>query len=252
MAMEAHMDGPDDVLETPAPAPAATRSKRPRTPAVRSPVDVPYALWLATVATALMGAISVVMALILYLIDNALSFSGEGTLFGSESYIRMLELSAIFAALAILAHLLRLRLEAMRTATVVVPLPNRIAVQPPSGDLVSQFEISCKISIALDHDGPANALISKQDVLKEVLENAFLVAVTDPDIRFSKDKMAQTLKVAAVHVLGKGIAYIEISEIRQRRLPPQHHQPQHHQPPAPRPAEPIENVVEDEMDAQAG
>ena len=213
-----------------------------------SPVDVPYALWLACVATSLMSAISVTLTLVLYLLDNALSFSGQGTLFGQDNYFRILELSAIFAAIAIVTHFLRLRLEAMRKATVVVPLPFRLTVQP-SGDLVSRFEVSCKVAIALDHDGPAAALIAKQGVLKEVLENAFLVAVTDPVIRFSKQKMEQTLKVAAVHVLGDGVAFMEITDMRHRRVPAERPKPQPIQDTA---AEEFDQADVDTVQAQAG
>lgn len=209
-------DGPAPIVRIPAPS-----APKPAPRAGRGEiVDVPYTLWLVTMATALMGALSLVLALVIYLIDNALALSGGAPIFIPGDYRSVLELSVIFALLAVAAHFMRIRLEAARRAAIVIPLPFRIAVEPPIGDLRSRFEASCNVSIALDSDGPIKALTSKPDVLKRALENAFIVAVTDPVIRFSKQKMEQTLKVAAVSVLGEGVAYIDMSDVRQRRLPP--------------------------------
>jgi|GEM_PF-745082 len=214
--MLADDEGPAPIVRVPAPsAPKAA----PRA-ASGEVVDVTYTLWLATMATALMGALSLTLALVVYLIDNALAFSGGAPIFTSQNYRSMLELSVIFALLAIGAHFLRVRLEVMRKAAIIIPLPFRIAVEPPIGDLRSRFEASCSVSLALDDEKPIPALTSKPDVLKTALEKAFVVAVSDPVIRFSKQKMEQTLKVAAVSVLGQGVSYIEMNDVRQRRLPP--------------------------------
>lgn len=209
-------DGPAPIVRLPAPS-----VPRPSVKAAASGqvVDLDYTLWLATTATSLMGALCLTLALVLYLIDSAISLSGGASIFTFDNYRSMLELSAIFALLAVGAHMLRLRLEAMRRATIVIPLPFRIVIEPPIADTKSRFECSCKVSLALDHDGPVGALTSKPDVLKRALETAFIVAVTDPVIRFSKQKMEQTLKTAASSVLGPGVSYIEMSEVRQRRLP---------------------------------
>lgn len=210
-------DGPAPIVRVP---PPSVPKAAPRASARGELVDVPYMLWLVTTATALMGALSLTLALVIYLIDNALAFSGGAPMFKPGDYRSVLELSVIFALLAIAAHFLRVRLEAARQVAIVIPLPFRIAVEPPIGDLRSRFEASCNISIALDNEGPIPILTSQPVVLKRALENAFIVAVTDPVIRFSKQKMEQTLKVAAVSVLGAGVSYIEMSEVRQRRLPP--------------------------------
>jgi hypothetical protein len=61
-------------------------------------------------------------------------------------------------------------------------------------------------------------LKQRPDALRSYLENAFAVAVTDPVIRYSKAKMEQTLKIAALHVLGEGVSGVILSEIRQRRV----------------------------------
>lgn len=192
--------------------------KKPVAQAVGQVIDVPYALWLATLASALMATIALAVVGAVYLLDAALTIEGGMPLFGSDTYVRVLELSSMFAAVAVVAHLLRLRLEAIRRASILVPLPYRIVVNPPGGDTFSKFECSCAVTLALDHEQPLIELKSKKDVLQEFLQNAFLVAVTDPVIRFSKQKMEQTLKIAAVHVLGPGVSGVLISEVRQRRV----------------------------------
>lgn len=184
-----------------------------------SMVDVPYTLWLATVATALMSVICLGLNLGGYLLDAVFSFQGAAPLMTHDTHIKMFELTAIFAVIAIVAHLLRLRLEAMRTAAILVPLPFRTIALPPASDLKSRFECSCRITLALDNEQPLVALQSRRETLKLALNNAFVVAITDPDIRFSRAKMEQTLKVAVHHVLGDGVAGVQIAEIRQRRLP---------------------------------
>ena len=215
----------DMLLDDEAPAPIvrvpAPRLPKPiEAPALGQVVDLPYTLWLLTVATALMAALSLILTLTIYMLDNALTLSGGAAIFVPGDYRSVLELSVIFALLSIAAHFLRMRLEAVRRAAIVIPLPFRIAIEPPMGDLTSRFEASCNVAIAFDREEPIRVLSSQPDVLKRALENAFIIAVTDPVIRFSKQKMEQTLKSAAVSVLGQGVAFLEMSEVRQRRLPP--------------------------------
>jgi hypothetical protein len=209
-------EGPAPIVRVPAP-----RMPKPvAPPPLGQIVDVPYTLWLVTVATALMAALALVLTLTIYMLDNALTLSGGAPIFAPGDYRNVLELSVIFALLSIAAHFLRLRLEASRKAAVIIPLPFRIAIEPPMGDLTSRFEASCNVAIAFDREEPIRVLTSQPDVLKRALENAFIIAVTDPVIRFSKQKMEQTLKMAAVGVLGQGVAFLDMSEVRQRRLPP--------------------------------
>jgi len=182
-------------------------------------IDVPYALWLATLAGALMATIALTVVVAIYLLDTTLSLSGNPPIFGPDTYFRVFELVALFAAVAVVTHFLRLRLEAIRRASILVPLPRRVVACPPGGDTFSKFECSCQVTLALDHERPLVELKLKSDILQSFLENAFTVAVTDPVIRFSKLKMEQPLKIAAIHVLGAGVSGEIISEIRQRRIP---------------------------------
>ncbi len=184
-------------------------------------IDLAYTLWLATVACALMSTISLSIVIALYLVDTTLGLGGDAPLFGPDTYLRVFELAALFGAGAVVAHFLRLRLEAIRRASIMVALPYRIVVNPPNGDTVSKFECSCQVTLALDHERPLAELKLKSDVLKTFLENAFVVAVSDPVIRFSKQKMEQMLRMAALHVLGEGVSAVIISEVRQRRVPTQ-------------------------------
>jgi hypothetical protein len=209
-------EGPAPVVRVPAP-----RMPKPAAaPTMGQIVDVPYTLWLVTLATALMAALSLILTLTIYMLDNVLTLSGGAPIFVPGDYRNVLELSVIFSLLSIAAHFLRLRLEASRRAAVIIPLPFRIAIEPPMGDLTSRFEASCNVSIAFDKEDPIRVLTSQPDVLKRALENAFVIAVSDPVIRFSKQKMEQTMKTAAVSVLGPGVAFLEMSNVRQRRLPP--------------------------------
>src|SRR3546814_11924099 len=112
-------------------------------------------------------------------------------------YFRMFELAALFAAVAVVTHFLRLRLEAIRQASILVPLPNRVVVCPPTGDLVSKFECSCQVTLAPEHDRPLAELRLTADILQSFLEKAFAVAVSDPVLRFSEQTMETTLTVAA-------------------------------------------------------
>ncbi len=184
-------------------------------------VDIPYLLWLATVACALMATIATTVVGAIYVLDTVLLFNGQAPVFGYSTYIRVLELGVLFGAGAAVAHFLRLRLEAIRRASILVPLPYVIVTCPPGGDTFSRFECSCKVTLALDTDRPLVNLKLHPDMLKSYLENAFAVAVTDPVIRYSKAKMEQTLKMAAHHVLGDGVSGVIMSEIRQRRVPTQ-------------------------------
>lgn len=202
-----------------------TRSSKKEAPGAASElvpgqiIDVPYALWLATLAGALMATIALTVVVAIYLLDTAMSLSGSAPAFGPETYFRVFELVALFGAVAVVTHFLRLRLEAIRRASIMVPLPNRVVASPPGGDTFSKFECSCQVTLALDHERPLAELKLKSDMLQTYLENAFAVAVTDPVIRYSKVKMEQTLKIAALHVLGEGVSGVIISEVRQRRVP---------------------------------
>ncbi|GHD50564.1 hypothetical protein GCM10017083_23930 [Thalassobaculum fulvum] len=190
-----------------------------RAPMAEQVIDVPYSLWLATLACALMATIALAVVVGIYLLDAALVLTEQVPVFGPTTYFRVFELGALFAVGAIVAHLLRLRLEALRRASILVPLPYSIVTTPPGGDTFSTFECSCKVTLALDHERPLVHLKERPEALRSFLENAFAVAVTDPVIRYSKAKMEQTLKIAAHHVLGEGVSGVILSEVRQRRVP---------------------------------
>lgn len=185
-------------------------------------IDVPYALWLATLAGALMATVALTAVVAIYLLDTTFTLTGGAPIFGPDTYFRVFELIALFGAVAVVTHFLRLRLEAIRRASILVPLPRRVIACPPGGDTFSKFECSCQVTLALDHERPLVELKQKGDILQSFLENAFTVAVTDPVIRFSKLKIEQTLRIAALHVLGDGVSGVIISEVRQRRVPSRH------------------------------
>jgi len=189
-----------------------------REPALEPVIDVPYSLWLATLACALMATIALAVVVGVYLLDTAMVLSEQVPIFGGTTYLRVLELGAMFVVGAVVTHLLRLRLEALRRASILVPLPYSIVTTPPGGDTFSTFECTCKVTLALDHERPLIQLKQRPEALRSYLENAFAVAVTDPVIRYSKAKMEQTLRIAALHVLGEGVSGVILSEVRQRRV----------------------------------
>lgn len=191
------------------------------TPTVGQVIDIPYLLWLATIACALMATIALTVVGAIYLLDTVLLFNTQAQIFGYSTYIRVLELGVLFGVGAVVAHMMRLRLEAIRQASIMVALPYPIVTSPPGTDTLSRFECSCKVTLALDTEQPLTKLKQNPEMLKTYLENAFAVAVTDPVIRYSKVKMEHTLKIAAHYVLGDGVSGVIMSEIRQRRIPTQ-------------------------------
>ena len=182
-------------------------------------IDVNYTLWLATMASALMAIACLIANGAVYLIDVLAFFKGSGAGLGGSLHFRLFELTALFSVGALAAHFLRIRMDAMRKAAYMVPLPTRIVANPPGGDAMSKFECSCQVTLAIDRPEPLEVLKLRLDILNSALSNAFVVAITDPVIRFSKAKMEQTLKVAALHVLGQGVSGVVISDIKQRRVP---------------------------------
>lgn len=183
-------------------------------------IDMDYMLWLATMALVMLALICLLANGTMYMMDVIFSMSGRGVSApGSDIHTRLFELTALFSIGAGIAHFLRLRMVAMRSAAFHVPLPFRIVANPPGGDAMSKFECSCKVTLALDTQDAVAGIKLKMDLLSKTLDNAFVVAVTDPVLRFSKAKMEQTLKVGAHHVLGDGVSGVIISDIKQRRVP---------------------------------
>src|SRR3546814_14679086 len=67
----------------------SAKGEAPATAPVVSPghaVDVPYTLWLATVAGALMATVALAIVVALYLLDATLSLTGGAPAFGSDLY----------------------------------------------------------------------------------------------------------------------------------------------------------------------
>lgn len=215
---------PESETATGEPKPAAARATAAPDAAAVSPtrrqtVDVDYTLWLATLATALMAVICLIANGVLYIADMMQVFAGGAGGTSGATHIRLFELTALFSVAAGIAHFLRLRLQAMRRAALLVPLPFRVVANPPGGDLMSKFECSCAVTLHLEAPEPLENLKLKREALNQALDNAFVVAVTDPVIRYSKAKMEQTLRVAAHHVLGAGVSGVTITDIKQRRVP---------------------------------
>lgn len=221
----------DGQTEGSTPAASASGDLNPSKPAPVKPVfevqrqevgqlvDINYALWLATVASSLMAIACLIANGAVYLIDVLAFFKGNGAGLGGPLHFRLFELTALFSVGALAAHFLRIRMDAMKKAAYMVALPTRIVANPPGGDAMSKFECSCQVTLAIDKPEPLQVLKLRLDLLNSALSNAFVVAVTDPVIRFSKAKMEQTLKVAALHVLGDGVSGVVISDIKQRRVP---------------------------------
>jgi hypothetical protein len=218
------LESEDLTLPKKASAKGATSSARPAQPPQPSGggqiIDMDYMLWLATMALVMLALICLLANGTMYLMDVVFSMSGRGVSTpGSDIHTRLFELTALFSVGAGIAHFLRLRMVAMRSAAYHVPLPFRIVANPPGGDPMSKFECSCKVTLALDSEDAVAGIKLKTDMLSKTLDNAFMVAVTDPVIRFSKAKMEQTLKVGAHHILGDGVSGVIISDIKQRRIP---------------------------------
>src|SRR3546814_17086230 len=79
----------------------SAKGEAPATAPVVSPghaVDVPYTLWLATVAGALMATVALEHVVAIYLLDATLALTGGAPAVGSGMYFWLLGLAAMFAA----------------------------------------------------------------------------------------------------------------------------------------------------------
>lgn len=180
--------------------------------------DFTYFLWLATVATAILASVSMLMALGLFLL-NYLSELIFGTfLVGGANYMGLMRVTGVFAGMSMLAHLLRLRMMAVANSTQAIPFPDQIVASPNTGDIaIDKFECLGKVIINVYDTEVADLILANRPRIKEELSSALSLAVSDPVVRYSKEKIEHTLRMGLGNLLPlKSISSVTLIELRHR------------------------------------
>lgn len=181
-------------------------------------LDFTYFLWLATVATAILASVSMLMALGLFML-NYLSDLVFGTLLvGGANYLGIMRVTGVFAGMSMLTHLLRLRMLAVANSTQAIPFPDEIVASPNTGDpRVDKFECLGRVQIYVYDTEVADLILANRPRIKEALSSALSIAVSDPVVRYSKEKIEHTLRMGLGELLPlKSISGVSLSELRHR------------------------------------
>ena len=189
-----------------------------RLPALK--LDLDYALWLFTVAATLISATSLLGALVIYIIEQIRFLNGLGLAFHGHNYLKMLEIAALFGFAAAGLHFLRIHLN-IEPEGFEVEIPSPIIADLPGTQENWRFECVSEMSLLVSDEAPVIAMRRAPEKLTEDLSAAFLQIISDPEIRFSREKMEDTLTIVAQHRLGPGVKRVHMTSIRQRRMPVQ-------------------------------
>ncbi|UUX49561.1 hypothetical protein NUH88_19445 [Nisaea acidiphila] len=220
---------PDDACADPAPqtaasaisASAAKSAAAAREDKGHAPVegiDFTYFLWLATVATAILASVSLLLALAIYVINFIFGLIWDSPLFAGANYIGIMRVTGFFAVMSVVAHALRLRMIALAKATQAIPFPDEIVAAPNTGDpSIDKFECVGRVHIHVYENEVADLILANRSRIQQALAAALVIAISDPVVRYSKDKIEHTLRMGLGSLLPlKSISQVTLSELRHR------------------------------------
>jgi hypothetical protein len=120
--------------------------------------------------------------------------------------------------MSVLAHVLRLRMVAIANAAQALPFPDEIVAAPNTGDpSVDKFECVGRVYIHVYENEIADLILANRPRVKQALSSALVIAISDPVVRYSKDKIEHTLRMGLGGLLPlKSVANVTLSELRHR------------------------------------
>ncbi|WP_420405541.1 hypothetical protein [Nisaea sp.] len=215
----------DDQKPAAKPAEAATTAA-PSKAAAESPaatlrfegVDFTYFLWLATVATAILSSVSMLLALGIYLLNFASELAWDTPIFAAANYMGIMRVTGVFAGMSVIAHVLRLRMVAIANATQALPFPDEIIATPSTGDpTIDKFECVGRVHIHVYEDEVVDLILANRPKIQQALSSALVIAISDPVVRYSKDKIEHTLRMGLGSLLPlKCVSHVTVTELRHR------------------------------------
>jgi len=184
-------------------------------------VDFTYFLWLATVATAVLSSVSMILALVIYVVNFASDLAFGAPIFAAPNYMGIMRVTAVFAGMAVVAHVLRLRMVAIANATQALPFPDEIVAAPNTGDpTIDKFECVGRVYIHVYENEMVDLILANRPRIKQALASALAIAISDPVVRYSKEKIEHTLRMGLGELLPlKSVSNVTLSELRHRPRP---------------------------------
>tara|TARA_R110002012_G_scaffold141637_6_gene299435 strand:+ start:745 stop:1332 length:588 start_codon:yes stop_codon:yes gene_type:complete len=181
-------------------------------------IDFSYFLWLATVATAILASVSMLMAGGLFLLNYVCELIFSAPLVGGANYIGIMRVTGVFAGMSVLAHALRLRMAAVANSTQAIPFPDEIVAMPNTGDpAVDKFECVGRVLIFVRDTAVADIILANRPQITEALSGALSLAISDPVVRYSKERIEHTLRMGLGNLLPlKSVSAVGLSELRHR------------------------------------
>ena len=181
-------------------------------------LDFKYFLWLATVATAILASVSMLMTLGFFMLNFANDLIFGFPLVGDANYLGMMRVTGVFTGMSLLTYLFRLRLVAVDNSIHAVPFPDEIAASPNTGDpRIDKFECLGRVRINVYDTEVADIILANRQRINEALSGALSLAVSDPVTRYSRDKIEHTLRMGLGGLLPlKSVSTVNLSELRHR------------------------------------
>ncbi|MEQ8334633.1 hypothetical protein [Nisaea sp.] len=181
-------------------------------------IDFSYFLWLATVATAILASVSMLMAGGLLLLNYVFELVFSAPLVGGANYTGIMRVTGVFACMSVLAHALRLRMAAVANSTQAIPFPDEIVATPNTGDpAVDKFECVGRVLIFVRDTEIADIILANRSQIAEALSGALSLAISDPVVRYSKERIEHTLRMGLGNLLPlKSVSAIGLTELRHR------------------------------------
>lgn len=182
-------------------------------------LDMGYVLWLGAMAAGILASVSILLTIVLFLANQLGEMIWNSPLFPSVNYWGIGKVILLFTGMSGVAQLLRLRLIHLANSIVQVPFPEEIAAHPQTGDpALDKFECVGRMTINVYDPSLADVILAGREKLKEVLQDALSLAVSDPVTRYSKEKIEHTLRMALAQVLPLDrIAGVTLLNLRHRR-----------------------------------
>ena len=180
-----------------------------------------YLLWATTMLGATLAGVILAVNVLVATLNGFWRLFSTGPIIPDVDHVRWLLIMGLFAALALVTHLIRRRSEGLSRRVIKLKFPDEIVAQTLNADSVLE-KFECRGWVEINLYGPELEAEIRQDIgpFRDLLEGGLVTAISDPVIRYSKVKIEETLKESlGARVKLSDIASVSLITLSQKRIP---------------------------------
>lgn len=177
--------------------------------------------WLATIGFSSLAGLAIIVNIDVIAVQGIGKIAGWPPFFSGFNHLHWLLIAGFCAAIAVVAHLIKLRAGHLSNLVYPVELDGPVVAETRGGTADEQFRSRADITIELTTPDLVDANRNDMAMVRRLLEHGLSIATSDPINRFSKSRIEDVLKLClAERYRLSDIHRIVLTSMRQERMVP--------------------------------